>query len=284
MQSVHGYERKDPAIIRQLTTGYPRFVVHPFSLQLAQHFRTAPELAGRTLWLTSSARMATALVVHLGRVASTLGVTVPPAPFHAAGVHGVSHPDSPALAAAAKVYLQNCGGFLSAREAEDRLLALGLIPSLHPEETFAGDAAAEVHHHLRRVLPAATTLWLGDACQAPVAPDSQDLVLAFTVFSSLLDDAFQQRLADAMWRWVKPGGAVLWYDFVVDNPRNPDVRGVPLARVRQLFPQARLDVFRVTLAPPLARAVCRVHPGLYTLFNAVPGLRTHRLAWLGKPR
>lgn len=155
MQSVHGYERKDPAIIRQLTTGYPRFVVHPFSLQLAQHFRAAPELAGRTLWLTSSARMATALVVHLGRVASALGVTVPPAPFHAAGIYGVSHADSPALAAAAKVYLQNCGGFLSAREAEDRLLALGLIPSLHPEETFAGDAAAEVHHHLRRVLPAA---------------------------------------------------------------------------------------------------------------------------------
>lgn len=155
MQAVHGYERKDPAVIRQLATGYPRFVVHPFAQQLAQNFRQAPELAGRTLWLTSSARMATALVVHLGRVASALGVAVPPAPFHAAGIHGVSHAESPALAAAAKTYLQNCGGFLSAREAEDRLLALGLIPALFPEETFAGDAAAEVHHHLRRVLPAA---------------------------------------------------------------------------------------------------------------------------------
>ena len=160
------------------------------------------------------------------------------------------------------------------------LLRLGLSP----EHLTGLELLPERHAQARRVLPQATQVWLGDACQAPVEPGSQDLVLAFTVFSSLLDDAFQQRLADAMWRWVKPGGAVLWYDFVVDNPRNPDVRGVPLGRVRQLFPQARLDVCRVTLAPPLARAVCRVHPGLYTLFNAVPGLRTHRLAWLGKSR
>ena len=86
-----------------------------------------------------------------------------------------------------------------------------------------------------------------------------------------------------MWAWVRPGGAVLWYDFTVNNPRNPDVRGVPLARVAQLFPQARIDARRVTLAPPLARVLCRVHPALYGLFNTLPFLRTHVLAWVGKP-
>ena len=40
---------------------------------------------------------------------------------------------------------------------------------------------------------------------------------------------------------------------------------------------------RLTLAPPLARLVCRVHPALYTMFNALPVLRTHVLAWLEKP-
>jgi hypothetical protein len=40
---------------------------------------------------------------------------------------------------------------------------------------------------------------------------------------------------------------------------------------------------RVTLAPPLARAVCRVHPALYAPFNLVPWLRTHVLAWIAKP-
>ena len=101
--------------------------------------------------------------------------------------------------------------------------------------------------------------------------------------SSLLDDAFQQRLAERMWSWVAPGGGILWYDFTVDNPRNPDVRGVPLKRVKALFPRGNLWHRRITLAPPLARALCRVHPSLYPLFNALPPLRTHLLAWIEKP-
>jgi hypothetical protein len=39
----------------------------------------------------------------------------------------------------------------------------------------------------------------------------------------------------------------------------------------------------VTLAPPLARAVCGIHPMLYPVLNAIPLLRTHVLAWLEKP-
>lgn len=134
----------------------------------------------------------------------------------------------------------------------------------------------------RSVLPAASRLVAGDALQADVAPESQDAVLAFTVFSSLLDDGVQQALAEAMWRWVRPGGGVLWYDFCVDNPRNADVRGVPPTRVRALFPQARCEARRVTLAPPLARLAARLHPGLPALANALPLLRTHRLCWLVK--
>ena len=144
----------------------------------------------------------------------------------------------------------------------------------------------ERHAAARQVLPEATSLWLGDALQAPaelLPAASQDVVLQSTVFSSLLDDAFQQRLADQMWAWLKPGGAVLWYDFTVNNPRNRDVRGVPLGRVRELFPQGRVKAGRVTLAPPLARRVCRWHPGLYAVFNSLPLLRTHILAWVHKP-
>ncbi|MBP8145410.1 MAG: class I SAM-dependent methyltransferase [Inhella sp.] len=135
----------------------------------------------------------------------------------------------------------------------------------------------------RARLPVEVPLLAGDATQLALPPASFDIVQQYTVFSSLLDDAFQQRLADAMWRWVRPGGGVLWYDFTVDNPRNRDVRGVPLQRVRALFPQATVHARRVTLAPPLARALCRVQPALYGVFNALPPLRTHLLAWLGKP-
>lgn len=135
----------------------------------------------------------------------------------------------------------------------------------------------------RAVLPPAVTLIEGDAATQSIDAASADIVCQSTVFSSLLDDGVQQALAAAMWRWVRPGGGVLWYDFTVDNPRNADVRGVPMRRVRELFPQGRIEHRRVTLAPPLARAVCRLHPGLYGVLNAVPLLRTHVLAWIAKP-
>ncbi len=159
------------------------------------------------------------------------------------------------------------------------LLRLGFLP----QHLQGLELLPERFAQARAVLPAATVLWCGDACEAPIAPASQDLVLQYTVFSSLLDNSFQQRLADQMWSWLRPGGAVVWYDFTVDNPRNADVRGVPLRRVQALFPLARMRSRRVTLAPPLARGVCRLHPSLYTVFNALPLLRTHVVAWLEKP-
>lgn len=133
----------------------------------------------------------------------------------------------------------------------------------------------------RAVLPVAVRVIEADASEMPVAEASQDAVLAFTVFSSVLDDGTQQRLADAMWRWVRPGGGVLVYDFAVDNPRNADVRGVPPARLHTLFPAARCRVRRVTLAPPLARTLAALHPRLPAWLN-LPPLRTHRLCWLSK--
>lgn len=159
------------------------------------------------------------------------------------------------------------------------LLSLGFTP----ERLQGIELLPERLAQARAVLPPALRLIEGDASVVPVGPKSQDIVVASTVFSSLLDADFQQRLADAMWAWLKPGGAVLWYDFTVNNPRNPDVRGVPLARVHALFPQATITHHRVTLAPPLARAVCRIHPGLYGVFNRLPLLRTHVLAWVEKP-
>lgn len=159
-------------------------------------------------------------------------------------------------------------------------LRLGALPAHLTGCELLPERLAEARAHL----PAGVRLASGDAAALDIAPQSQDLVMQATVFSSLLDDAVQQHLADAMWRWLRPGGVVLWYDFAVDNPRNPDVRGVPLARVRALFPQAAgFEVHRVTLAPPIARRVCALHPALYTLFNALPLLRTHRLVWITKP-
>lgn len=158
-----------------------------------------------------------------------------------------------------------------------------LRAGFRPDHLCGIELLPERHAAARAMLPPGVVLHAGDALAVDLAPASFDVVFVSTVFSSLLDDVFQQRLADTMWRWVRPGGAVLWYDFTVNNPRNRDVRGVPLSRVRALFPQGRVATHRITLAPPIARAVTRLHPSLYTLFNTLPMLRTHALCWIAKP-
>jgi cystathionine gamma-synthase len=163
MRAVTGYEEKNPDITRQLTSGYPRFLVHPFARQLAEKHQQA----GRTLWLTSSARMAGELAQYLGAHSASSGQAgfllrqgyggqagQAAAQIFAAGdLNGVSHPESAELAARAKAFLQNVGGFLSSREAEDHLVRLGVLPAAAPETHFAGDAAAEVKRHLRPAFP-----------------------------------------------------------------------------------------------------------------------------------
>ena len=177
--------------------------------------------------------------------------------------------------AAIRILEVGCGSGANLLE----LLRLGA----EPEHLTGVELLPERFAAARHRLPAAVSLHPGDALALDVAPGSQDVVLQSTVFSSLLDAAFQRALAQRMWDWARPGGGILWYDFVYDNPRNPDVRGQPLAHVRSLFPGARVHAQRITLAPPISRLVCRLHPRLYVPVNQLPWLRTHLLCWIAKP-
>lgn len=150
MRDVCGYEEKDPSVTAHLTSGYPRFVVHPFARQLAAHFEKEPSLQGKKLWLVSSARMAQQLAAHLGP--GDGGSLL----FARDGLHGVAHPASNDTAARAKTFLQHIGGFLSSRAAEDHLVRLQLLPRAEPEALFPGDASAEIRRQLLRALPGAT--------------------------------------------------------------------------------------------------------------------------------
>lgn len=144
MKAVIGYEEKDPEILRHLTSGYPRFVVHPFVKRLAAHFLPA---AGQTLWLASSAHAAEGLAAHLG---------APAGRFERDGLHGVIHGEDPDLAARAKIYLQHTGAFLSSREAEDHLVRLGLLDAPYPEAAGPDRPLDAVHAVLRRAYPEAS--------------------------------------------------------------------------------------------------------------------------------
>ncbi len=151
-----------------------------------------------------------------------------------------------------------------------------------PGNLVANELLPERIVQARRNLPAVTAVVPGDATELDFPPGSFDIVFASLVFSSILDDGFQARLASRLWDLIAPGGAFLWYDFTYDNPSNADVRGVPMRRVRELFPAADITSRRVTLAPPISRRVCRLFPGAYQLFNFFPFLRTHVVCWLRK--
>jgi SAM-dependent methyltransferase len=107
-----------------------------------------------------------------------------------------------------------------------------------------------------------------------------DLVLHFGVFSSLHQPATRRAFSREIRRVLRPGGLILWYEFLVDNPRNPDVKAVPPAELRALFPDCDCAFSRTVLAPPLTRMLYPRWPGLCELLGRVPFLLTHYVASL----
>ena len=81
-----------------------------------------------------------------------------------------------------------------------------------------------------------------------------------------------------MRRVLRRGGLILWYDFHVNNPRNADVRAVTRDEILALFPGCSARMQRLTLAPPLARAIAPHSRLVCELLSLVPFLRTHTLA------
>lgn len=133
----------------------------------------------------------------------------------------------------------------------------------------------------RERLPVAD-LRVGDATELPWDKRTFHLVIASTLFTSILDTDVRRRLAAEIVRVLLPGGAVLWYDFAVDNPRNPHVRGVGRKELKHLFPQLSGEIRSVSLAPPLARLLAPKSWALATTLESIPLLRTHLLAVLIK--
>jgi hypothetical protein len=135
----------------------------------------------------------------------------------------------------------------------------------------------------RASLPAAD-LRVGDAAQIPWEDGRFRLVVVSTVFTSILDRRVREAIAAEIVRVMAPAGALLWYDFAVNNPGNPSVRRVGRPELRALFPDLAGPVRRVTLAPPIARRVVSRSWALATVLESIPFLRTHLLAVLKKTK
>jgi SAM-dependent methyltransferase len=133
----------------------------------------------------------------------------------------------------------------------------------------------------RQRLPSSTLLAVADGGALPYPAARFDLVLQFTVLTSVLDGPLRQRIVQEMWRVLRPGGAVLSYDFRFQG-RNPAVRAVHPREMRELFPEGEFIHQRVTLAPPIARRLARFSRLACDLLHVIPWLRTHDLVLVRK--
>ena len=121
-------------------------------------------------------------------------------------------------------------------------------------------------------------LYCQNAANFPFSGATFNLVVQITAFSSVLDPELKRQMAREMLRVLKPDGAILWHDFFLNNPQNPDVRGVGRKEIRKLFPNCEVVLRGVTLAPPLLR---RIAPRFWLLCHLLTEIGIFNAPYLG---
>jgi SAM-dependent methyltransferase len=173
-----------------------------------------------------------------------------------------------------KVLDVGCGGgselayFLDLGAASSRLVGVDLLPE-------RVDAALKAHPDIEFMVGNAEHLDFPDA--------GFDLVLAFTLFTSILDPVMAGNVASEIRRVLRPGGGLLWYDFRYESPANRNVKAVSARRVRELFPDLEGELESITVIPPLARRLGPLTAAGYPLLASIPPMRSHLAGLLLKP-
>jgi SAM-dependent methyltransferase len=151
-----------------------------------------------------------------------------------------------------------------------------------PENLFGIDLLPDRIKIARETYPAFTFIE-GNAEQL-VFPDGWfDLVLVFTVFSSILDDAMASNVARSIGRVLKTNGVVVWHDLRYPNPWNSAVRAMTKSRIRKLFPLFELELELIDLLPPIANRLGWFTDRLYPMLASFPVLRSHYFGLLWPP-
>ncbi len=151
-----------------------------------------------------------------------------------------------------------------------------------PENITGIDLLPDRVWHARQLCPATVNVQCATAARLPFSNESFDVVLQSTLFTSILDEALRHRVAAEMLRVVRCDGIILWYDYHVNNPWNSDVRAVRKRDIYRLFPHCRIDLERLTLLPPLARALAPYSYLTCSLLEKFPPLCTHYLGVIRK--
>jgi ubiquinone/menaquinone biosynthesis C-methylase UbiE len=151
-----------------------------------------------------------------------------------------------------------------------------------PERLTGIDLLPARIERARALCPAKINLQCGDASSLGFSDGQFDIVFQSTIFTSILDRDTKRRVAFEMLRVLRPEGLVLWYDFYMNNPANPDVRGVGKSEIERLFPNCNVSLQKLTLAPPIGRRVAPISTTLYRALSQIKPLCTHYLGSITK--
>jgi SAM-dependent methyltransferase len=143
-----------------------------------------------------------------------------------------------------------------------------------PENLFGVDLMAAHIESARKRYPA-FNLVQSNAEQLSFPDDAFDIIIAFTIFSSLIDTRMAENVASEMLRVLKKSGVILWYDLRYPSPRNSAVRAMTRKRISCLFPGVIMQLKSISLLPPLADGLGRTAAITYPLLSGVPFLRSH---------
>lgn len=122
----------------------------------------------------------------------------------------------------------------------------------------------------------------GDGAHLPFPDETFDVVVLSTMMTSVLSDALRRSVSAEVVRTLRIGGAVLWYDMRLPNPRNAATRSIGRAELRRLFPSLRGEVSSLTVVPFVARRLGKFTTSGYALLRRLPALRSHLAACLLK--
>ena len=124
----------------------------------------------------------------------------------------------------------------------------------------------------------------GDASNLPYKDEFFNVVVQFTVFTSVLKKEIKKDIAKEMLRVLKKEGIILWNDFSYNNPKNLDVKGIKKKEIIDLFPNCEFTFNKVTLAPPIVRFIAPRSWLLCYMFEKLSFLCTHYLVVIRKEK
>jgi ubiquinone/menaquinone biosynthesis C-methylase UbiE len=143
-----------------------------------------------------------------------------------------------------------------------------------PELIYGVDALGDRLEEARRKVPLGVNLSLVNAAKLNFADSFFDLVLMFHSVSMMAEEQMRVSVASEALRVLKPGGAVLWYDF---RYQRPAMRGLecPIRKrdLRRWFPGCRFHLQSILAFPPISRRLARIWLPLWYLLKIIPPLR-----------